>query len=178
MSSLLLLFLAFFAGEVQSQGGADQVHVTEKKCFLLPIRVDEADRKRIQSIKLYVSRDEGKSWVVASEVGPIEKTFLYRAQEPGTYWFSVQTIGVSGERNPLNVRNNPPDLRVLVVDRKERRRVPSIKLLPPRPVAKPSSLSRREVSSASETRILKQVTVLRNALQQLQRRLDELEKGK
>ena len=63
-------------------------------------------------VRLYVSADAGASWSLAAKVEPKQKSFSYRAQRDGEYWFAIRTVDRKGHIRPE--QSGGPELRVIV----------------------------------------------------------------
>jgi hypothetical protein len=81
--------------------------------FYIPFTPD-ADQRRLKSVQLYVSTDQGRSWHPSASVGPQEGKFTFTAGRDGLYWFTVRTIDYDGRAYPLVLDNARPGLRVIV----------------------------------------------------------------
>ena len=98
----------------------DGVYYSPKRTFLIPFSTDPTD-KRIKSVILHVSEDQGRTYNIAATVNapgpsarPEDKVFRYTAPKDGWYWFVVQTQEHSGEFHPPNLNTVQPGLKVCV----------------------------------------------------------------
>jgi hypothetical protein len=84
--------------------------------FRIPFSVPPG--ARVYLAKLYVSRDQGKTWQYVSQVRPEAKEFTYTSNDgEGSYWFAVQTITPEGTAIPPDIRgNNDGQVIRVVVD--------------------------------------------------------------
>jgi hypothetical protein len=80
--------------------------------FLIPYQWSAQNATTGQSVVLYVSRDRGASWQVASEAKLQVRAFNYHAERDGEYWFAIRTH--DGHGNLLPVGPMQPELRVIV----------------------------------------------------------------
>ncbi len=81
--------------------------------FLIPYQWGSAAQSgAARSVTLFVSKDRGASWQKISEARPEVKSFNYRAEGDGEYWFAVRTLDIRGRSWP----EGPylPELRVIV----------------------------------------------------------------
>ena len=65
-----------------------------------------------QVVWLLVSKDHGGTWQKISEAKPHVKSFNYRAEGEGEYWFAVRTLDYQGRAWPAGEYH--PELRVIV----------------------------------------------------------------
>ena len=81
--------------------------------FLVPYQWSSAaEAGAAQAVWLYVSKDRGATWQKISEARPHVKSFNYRAESDGEYWFAVRTIDKLGRTWPSGPYQ--PELRVIV----------------------------------------------------------------
>ncbi len=75
---------------------------THSRSFKIPFLVEPGREAEIELIKLFVSRDFGKTWSFAEEVKPEARCFRFRAPENGIYWFGTQIVTTGDQLNPEN----------------------------------------------------------------------------
>jgi hypothetical protein len=110
MLSVVSLCLASLGGAF----GPEDLAILNSRDFAIPIHV-EADRKMdVRELKLYCSRDLGKTWELVAAVTPDREAFAYRAPADGVYWFTVQVIDRAGKTSPTSPFDVAPDLKVRV----------------------------------------------------------------
>ena len=95
---------------------------TRQLSFRIPFHYDSGELSRLgaREIRLYVSRDRGRTWQldksVVSEQGrfnPEANKFKFQAPGDGEYWFLVRTLDVKNQLHPdINVTD--PGLQVIV----------------------------------------------------------------
>lgn len=81
--------------------------------FLIPYQWSPtANQSTPHSVRLFISKDQGRTWQPISEAQPHLRGFTYHAEEDGEFWFSIRTIDDLGRAWP----NEPhrPELRVIV----------------------------------------------------------------
>src|SRR4051794_230235 len=100
-------------GLTLAQPAAPDYYPMNKRSFTVPIDYPK-DKKHIQMVQLFVSRDQGATWPQEAEVTPDREGFVYTAKDDGVYWFHVVTIDKSGQREPKNITNLTPALKVVV----------------------------------------------------------------
>ncbi len=98
----------------------DGVYYSPKAAFLIPFTTDPTD-KRIKSVILHVSEDQGRTYNVSTTVnapGPTtradDKVFRFTSKKDGWYWFVVQTQDFDGGLHPPNLNTVQPGLKVCV----------------------------------------------------------------
>src|SRR5205085_578613 len=109
--SLMLTCLLLLPGAAAPDGIA-----FNRADFQLPVSI-RGDLTKIKSLIVWVSTDEGKTWLPAgTPFAPDKKRFDYIAPNDGIYYFSISTVDAEGRPNP----NDPTQLRVMqrvLVDR-------------------------------------------------------------
>lgn len=113
---------ALFFGTVPALAQDDAEHLAERE-WKIPITLTEPIRKEAQSLMLYVSADQGKTWRKQATAKPTDEFFEYNAPADGTYWFSVSFVNKAGQSVPPRDADLQPQLRI-VVDTKK----PEVKL--------------------------------------------------
>ena len=119
--AMACLLLAVAAG-----GTPDEWHMNQTQ-FKIPIRIKPELQTDISELKLFCSRDEGKTWNLAGVAKPSQDGFLFNTNGEGKYWFSVAVVNHKGVQDPLDLLSAPvgqkiildvtkPDIRV-VADR-------------------------------------------------------------
>jgi beta-lactamase regulating signal transducer with metallopeptidase domain len=88
------------------------------RTFKIPFQV-AAEERRVREIKLFVSRDSGRTWEQTATARPDEKEFNFSAPADGTYWFTVATVDANGLQSPSDVSTSPPGLKVVVDTKRE-----------------------------------------------------------
>jgi hypothetical protein len=94
--------------------------ILNSRDFTIPIRIDAERRQDVRELKLYCSRDLGRTWELVAAAPPEREAFPYRAPADGTYWFTVQVIDRTGKPSPTSPFDVPPGLKVRV-DTEERK---------------------------------------------------------
>ncbi len=117
---LLLGLTAWFAaaGAVHAQQPAAARKVyTNRPLFSVPIKIEDADRAKIASLKCYV-KPPGGTWAVHDSGTAQTARFTYQANEDGEYLFSFATIDSTGHESPGNIEREAPRL-IVIVDTKQ-----------------------------------------------------------
>jgi hypothetical protein len=98
--------------------------------FQIPVNI-KGDLTQVQSLIIWVSQDEGKSWRPAGKpFPPDQKKFDFVADADGVYYFSISSIDQAGKQHPEDptqlkvmqrvlVKKQAPKLQINSVDRGE-----------------------------------------------------------
>lgn len=79
----------------------------------LPIEYKK-DRKSIRQVLLYVARNGENTWYQEAFVTPDKDHFVYVAKDDGIYWFKMVIEDLKGNKDPVDVTRDPPDLKMLI----------------------------------------------------------------
>ncbi|MBI3864779.1 MAG: hypothetical protein HY290_23120 [Planctomycetia bacterium] len=122
MKSIKALFAACLAcGTLVSAVRVDAAPIpsatqyTNRLQFRIPFHYDPGELSRLgaRQIRLYVSRDKGRSWEQGESVLPNAGKFTYRAATDGEYWFLVRTLDSKNQLHP-DLTVTDPGLQVVV----------------------------------------------------------------
>jgi hypothetical protein len=102
--NLLLLGMIAAVWSTAALGGpipSGPIH-TNKLRFRIPFHYDAQEMQRLEAkeIRLYLSRDRGRTWQQVQNVSPESAKFNFQAQGDGDYWFAVRTIDGRGRLHP------------------------------------------------------------------------------
>jgi hypothetical protein len=86
--------------------------VSDQRQFLIPFTIDKKAAEKIKEMRLFVSRDKGKTWELYSQVPAKWGEFIFRAPENGNYWFATQALGTDGRLSPKSKAALIPDLKM------------------------------------------------------------------
>ncbi len=108
-------FLAALANPPTKEPGDKDTHVVLRQRFKIPCAIDEKGADKIKEVRLFCSRDKGKTWKVHSQI-PSERVvfFSIKAPEKGLYWFAVQLKRTDGSLEPKSMEALTPGLKVKV----------------------------------------------------------------
>ena len=114
-----LLTLAAWTAAAQSDGPrraevVDGVVHAPQRSFRIPLDLTETERSRVSAIRLYVSEDQGRTWVRHSDGPPSLETVTFRAERDGEYWFTITLVDRQGVQTPPDVRRAAPGLKVRI----------------------------------------------------------------
>lgn len=90
------------------------LHRISSRTITLPIHVDDYSRSLIRQVKLFISKDRGKSWQPIATASPKEDHLKVTVPQDGEYWFILQTIDTAGREFPNIVPDSKPNVRILV----------------------------------------------------------------
>ena len=80
----------------------------------IPVGYNASERHRIRELRLFVSRDRGKTWQLSGRITPDQTSFVFRAPEDGLFWFSVLVVEKDGSTDPPRETDLQPGLKVRV----------------------------------------------------------------
>jgi hypothetical protein len=86
---------------------------TNKTSFQLPIDIAPKDRPAVREVVLWVKEPDGV-WMKKDSAPPSQRSFNYHVTKEGEYWFTVVTVDMKGQANPVDVSREPPMLIVSV----------------------------------------------------------------
>lgn len=82
--------------------------------LMIPVRVNPERAGEICELRLFVSKDQGKTWAQSGVAKAGLDSFAYLAPADGLYWFTLQVIGQKGQAEPADLSTFPPHLKVRV----------------------------------------------------------------
>lgn len=85
-----------------------------QRAFRIPLQLSAAERKEMSSIRLYYTRDQGKTWVKQSEGGVDQEMVTFRTDSDGEFWFSIALVDKKGKQSPADVKSLEAGLKVVV----------------------------------------------------------------
>lgn len=105
---------ANMAGQRPPKDADERLHNTRD--FWLPVSMSPAALDKTKWLVLYVSTNQGKTWKVHKRI-PADKgrTFRVKLECDGSFWFAVQTIGTDQTRDPAELSDLKPDLKLRVI---------------------------------------------------------------
>lgn len=80
----------------------------------------------ISEVVLFVSIDQGRSWSRAGSIKPTDKAFPFQAPTDGEFWFNVAVVYRNGNQVPADVKQTPPQQKVLFDSQKPMVRIGSV----------------------------------------------------
>jgi hypothetical protein len=93
---------------------ASDVVYSPQRAFRIPLDVAPEERARLSGVRLYVSEDQGRTWVRHSDGSPEASVITFRAKRDGEFWFGITLVDKSGAQTPADVRAAGPGLKVVV----------------------------------------------------------------
>lgn len=88
------------------------IAVWQQRDIHLPINRSKAAKDAL--LRLFVTRDNGRTWELAATAAPEERQFVYRAPADGLYGFVIQLENESRNDLPAIAPGTTPQVRVLV----------------------------------------------------------------
>jgi hypothetical protein len=116
-ATMLCLLLGTGWTEAGTSGQPDAeipIIKSERRVFRIPFNISPERRNGIESLELWHSSDEGKTWQCADQVKPGASSFIYRASQEGMHWFTVRTRATNGRANPEQITDLRPTMKVLI----------------------------------------------------------------
>jgi hypothetical protein len=107
----------------------DGTAVTDRRRLILPVQL--RDEENVTAVRLFMSKDKGKTWQLTATIPPTAREFIVSIPGEGTYWFSVQTVGKDGKFIPEDVSKEPPGVKVRVISPMEMEKGKDKKVVPP-----------------------------------------------
>jgi hypothetical protein len=105
-------------GIVRAQGTSQDRIYSRQKAFRIPFQIpDPTEQKQLQEVQLYVARNGGKWEKYTSappDVAPEKRSFTFRTDQDGEFWFAVRTMDKKGALNPAEDTEMQVGLRVIV----------------------------------------------------------------
>lgn len=114
VTTLLAAMLTVAPAGVQLDKDADGVVYSRHLAFRIPLNLTDQDRERCKAIRLFVSQDQGKTWVRHSDGSPDMKLVTFRAKQDGDFWFTLAIVMEDGTQQPDDIRTVEPGLKVTV----------------------------------------------------------------
>jgi hypothetical protein len=114
IAELLIVCLAGGTGAVELSKESDGVVYSAHRSFRIPLDLSEKERQRISAVRLYASKDAGKTWTKEAEAAPDAKMLAYRTDADAVYWFSIALVDADGKQVPPNIEEVEPGLKVVV----------------------------------------------------------------
>jgi hypothetical protein len=126
LSSVLSWFL-LISGPGQAPADGDGFVCSPQSTFRIPIELSASERQGISAIRLFVSEDQGETWVRHSDGDPAMDVVTFRASKDGPYWFAIALVDKAGVQTPGDVRGIEPGLKVLVDTQKPEMQLKAIR---------------------------------------------------
>lgn len=113
MPGFALTFLAFAMPADPVELPSD-VHVLQARGFIMPLRITPGKKDEIERIRLFVSRDQGKTWKHAKDYKTSDEEVTFVAPRDGLYWFALETVFQDGTKTPPDRKDFFPVRKVYV----------------------------------------------------------------
>jgi hypothetical protein len=101
----------------QTAAQPDKIY-SRQKAFKIPFQIpDPSEQKQLQEVQLYVARDGGiweKYTSSPADVPADKRSFVFRTDQDGEFWFAVRTIDRRGTANPESETKLQSGLKVVV----------------------------------------------------------------
>jgi hypothetical protein len=93
---------------------ASDVMKVDYRSFHIPVQVKPEEKGRIKELRLYVSKDRGKTWQLHAKEAADAKQFRFDTDRDGEYWFNVQVVDTKGTAIPEDMTKATASLKVVV----------------------------------------------------------------
>lgn len=115
---LALLFLALAAltlsrSSALGQLPTDDITYRREMLFRIPFEPESGERM-LREVRLHLSVDQGRTWRHYQTAMPERRSFDFRADRDGQYWFAVQTVDTAGRVYPQILDGTRPGLKLCV----------------------------------------------------------------
>lgn len=90
------------------------VYEVQVRQFAMPIGLATNYQDKIETVRLFVSRDQGKTWKHKKDYKPSDKQVFFTAPHDGLYWFAVQLVFKDGGKTPGDLEDLIPERKVYV----------------------------------------------------------------
>jgi hypothetical protein len=147
------LGLAFSCEPIELEKGVVEIQTRE---LTIPLLFDLDKVKQIQGVRLFFSTDRGKTWKHSKDWLTDTDKMTFSAPKDGLYWFAVQIVSKDGKKLPATLKGLDPELKVYVNSAKR-------------------TIKNRQKSYAEQEQ---EVRKLRKTVEQLKRKIAELESGR
>jgi hypothetical protein len=87
------------AASTKGADGATE-YSTPSREVRIPIGSDPGHAAAYKELRLYYTRDDGKTWLLGATAKPTDTSFLFTAPDDGLYGFGVQIETTDGRLNP------------------------------------------------------------------------------
>jgi hypothetical protein len=113
MHGFTLVFLAFAISTGPVELRKDEFEIQSRR-FAMALMFQTDKKDNIECIRLFVSEDRGKSWKHEKDYkSPVEKV-TFTAPDDGLYWFAAQIVFKDGKRQPGELDDLEPAMKVYV----------------------------------------------------------------
>jgi hypothetical protein len=108
----VVLLPGLLLGQVPGPGGIETTYANRRE-FRIPFNPGP-NAQNLKQLQLFVSADQGRTWVQSSTVAPDQQKFQFTADRDGVFWFAVQTVDLQGKAYPPSMEGAQPSLKVIV----------------------------------------------------------------
>src|SRR5438046_582841 len=84
------------------------------RSFAMPLNYAPGAQGTVKGVRVYVSKDRGKTWVYYKDCETGERWVTFHAAHDGLYWFALQLALDGGTRDPGGVDGLVPDTKVYI----------------------------------------------------------------
>jgi hypothetical protein len=91
----------------------DGVVACPSRRFKMPVTTTDPEGK-IDSLRMFVSPDSGKTWMLVKNFKPTDKEVFFHAPRDGMYWFALQVVYKDGKHEPESLNHLVAQQKVYV----------------------------------------------------------------
>ena len=106
-----VLAFAFLSMPIFLEDGTFETQFRE---MLIPVTIRADLHERIRTLRLFSSTDRGENWHLLMNLKKGADNFPVVLPADGLYWFACQTIENDGEKDPAEMKDLSPALKVYV----------------------------------------------------------------
>ncbi len=103
-----------WVGAAPALGQTPELLFCRQPVFRIPFQIELSEQPRLKEVQLYVSEDQGRTWRYSASAAADQRSFSFKADRDGLYWFAVRTKDTEGRFFPASLDGAKPQLRVLV----------------------------------------------------------------
>lgn len=92
----------------------DEVFHFGHRALHIPIKIEQNQKADVRELKLYLSKDEGRTWDMAMQASPDKPGFDFSATADGMHWFSIAVVNQKGVQVPPDPYKAPVGQKVLI----------------------------------------------------------------
>jgi hypothetical protein len=113
MHGLVLLLAALGTGGDKVELPKDVLEVKDRY-FAVPMNINKERKADIETIRVFVSENRGKTWKQSRDYKPADKQLVFAATRDDLYWFAVQIVKKDGTLIPATEAEFLPAMKVYV----------------------------------------------------------------
>jgi hypothetical protein len=84
----------------------------------MPLYFAPNRQEKIERVRMFVSEDRGKTWQHQKDYKSTDEFVAFTASRDDHYWFALQVLSKDGSREPAELRDLAPAMKVYVNTRR------------------------------------------------------------